>query len=77
MQPTDCFFSGMLFKTCNHKIIDHEKRKKSTTDNASTNKPQTGADIKKGLPVKTPATDVTKNIASQTPGTKSNKNHKR
>lgn len=43
-----------------------KKDKKSTAD--TTNKPQSVGDIKKGLPVKTPMTDITKNIATQTPG---------
>jgi hypothetical protein len=53
------------------------KKDKKTSDTAATNKPQTGSNIKKGLPVKNPTTDPSKNSATQTPGLNQEKDHKR
>lgn len=42
--------------------------KKDIKNKAVKNEPQTGEDVKKGLPVKNAATNSAKNAASQTPG---------
>lgn len=49
-----------------NKFIDMKKDKLSIA--VKENKPQSGKDIKKDLPIKNNMTDAAKNIASQTPG---------
>jgi hypothetical protein len=44
------------------------KVKKDAKKSLLKNKPQSGREVKKGLPVKTPMTDDIKNTASQAPG---------
>jgi hypothetical protein len=42
--------------------------KKDEKTEAQKNRPQTGKPVKEELPIKNPATDTTKNSATQTPG---------
>lgn len=45
-----------------------KKDKKTAKKTGIKNAPQTGREVKKGLPVKNPMTDDTKKTATQTPG---------